>query len=174
MGMLFRKATLDDIAALAALVNRSYRSGEGWTHEAELLDGSRISGEMLAQLFAEPNSHLETVWQGAELLGCVHLRNTSSCHLGLLTVDTARQQQGIGRLLLDRARELALGWKCPSILLTVIAQRSELVAYYERRGYRVTGRCFPFPYQEPVGRAKRHDLELLEMGLDLTIAGNRC
>ena len=172
--MQFRKAIVDDIEAIAALVNRSYRSGEGWTHEGELLDGSRINSEMLAQLLTEPDSHLETLWSGPQLLGCVHLRRTSSCHLGLLTVDTGHQQQGLGRQLLDRAKEVALGWNCPSIVLTVIAQRTELVAYYERRGYLATGLRFPFPYQEPVGRAKRLDLELLEMSLNLAVSPLGC
>jgi hypothetical protein len=41
----------------------------------------------------------------------------------------------------------------------VIAQRTELIAWYERRGYRRTGETWPFPYHELIeGRALRDDL----------------
>jgi hypothetical protein len=32
--------------------------------------------------------------------------------------------------------------------MTVIAQRTELIAWYERRGYRATGKTQPFPYED--------------------------
>ncbi len=164
----FRKATAANIELLADLINASYRSGEGWTHEAELLVGPRISSAALAQLLEAPNSHLETAWSGIQLLGCVHLRRVAPCQLGLLSVHPAHQQRGLGRELLERAKELARSWNCPSIFLTVISQRPELVAYYERRGYWASGQRFPFPFHEAVGQASRDDLELIEMSLDLT------
>ena len=43
--------------------------------------------------------------------------------------------------------------------MTVIVQRTELIAWYERRGYRRTGTCQPFPYDDPrFGLPKRDDL----------------
>ena len=44
--------------------------------------------------------------------------------------------------------------------MTVISKRAELIAFYERRGYRRTGETEPFPYgQERFGVPKVDDLE---------------
>jgi hypothetical protein len=43
--------------------------------------------------------------------------------------------------------------------LTVIAQRAELIAWYERRGYLHTGEQRPFPYGDArFGLPRRDDL----------------
>ncbi|MFM2420692.1 MAG: hypothetical protein RL385_5415, partial [Pseudomonadota bacterium] len=48
--------------------------------------------------------------------------------------------------------------------MTVIAQRSELIAWYGRRGYQVTGERSPFPYGEPrFGLPKRPDLYFMTL-----------
>ena len=49
--------------------------------------------------------------------------------------------------------------------MTVIVQRDELIAWYERRGYVRTGRFKPFPYGDTrFGLPRRDDLrfEVLE------------
>jgi len=54
--------------------------------------------------------------------------------------------------------------------MTVLAQRPELIAWYERRGYRRTGAVKPFPYgDERLGIPRRDDLEfaVLEKWMDL-------
>jgi hypothetical protein len=46
--------------------------------------------------------------------------------------------------------------------MTVIAQRAELIAWYERRGYVRTGETRPFPYgDERFGRPLRDDLHFV-------------
>ena len=43
--------------------------------------------------------------------------------------------------------------------MTVITQRRELIAWYERRGYTVTGESRPFPHSdERFGLPRRTDL----------------
>jgi hypothetical protein len=43
--------------------------------------------------------------------------------------------------------------------MTVIVQRPELIAWYERRGYRRTGERKPFPYgDQRFGLPRRDDL----------------
>jgi len=50
----------------------------------------------------------------------------------------------------------------------VIRQRDELIAWYERRGYRRTGRTEPFPYgDERAGIPKQDDLEFVVMEKEL-------
>jgi len=46
--------------------------------------------------------------------------------------------------------------------MTVIRQRPELIAWYERRGYRLTGERRSFPYgDERFGQPNRDDLEFV-------------
>jgi hypothetical protein len=50
-------------------------------------------------------------------------------------------------------------WAATAMIMTVIAQRAELIAWYERRGYRQTGETEPFPYgNERYGVPRRPDL----------------
>jgi hypothetical protein len=43
--------------------------------------------------------------------------------------------------------------------MTVVAQRTDLIAWYLRRGYAATGETRPFPYgDERFGRPRRDDL----------------
>jgi hypothetical protein len=56
-------------------------------------------------------------------------------------------------------------WKLPAMRMTVIDVRDELIAFYERRGYRRTGIKKPFPATDPrFGIPRRDDLrfEVLE------------
>lgn len=152
----FKKATQDDAEGLTDLINHSYRNRASWTHECDLLDGQRITREAVVKLI---DSHLETAWLDGELVGCVHLDGGS---LGLLSVRPDRQTRGVARRLLERAHELCRSWNHTEVSLTVLAQRPELIAYYQRRGYRLSGKRLPFPVDDEVGQPKR-DLELLEM-----------
>ena len=48
---------------------------------------------------------------------------------------------------------------CDEMQMTVISIRDELIAWYERRGYRRTGKYKPFPYGDArFGIPKRDDL----------------
>ena len=55
--------------------------------------------------------------------------------------------------------------------MTVLAQRLDLIAWYERRGYRPTGENQPFPYGDPrFGIPKRPDLSFMVLAKPLTDA----
>ena len=84
----------------------------------------------------------------------------TGCYLGLLTVSPTLQSGGIGRQLLDAAEEWASEhWASQSVHMTVIVQRVELIAWYERSGYVRTGERKPFPYgDERFGLPRRADL----------------
>ena len=56
--------------------------------------------------------------------------------------------------------------------MTVIRQRAELIAYYERRGYRRTGEERPFPYgDQRFGLPRRPDLSFIVMEKALEPSG---
>ena len=151
---LIRRATPADGRPLHALINRAYRGAEsrsGWTHEADYLEGERISAEAVASILADARETMLVASDGERLIGCVQLgdRGGGFAHLGLLTVDPGLQAAGLGKRLLAAAEGKAAGLGATCVELTVVHRRTELIAYYERRGYALTGERRAFPYPLP-------------------------
>ena len=145
-----RLASPNDAPALQALVQRAYR-GEaaraGWTHEADLLDGERVSLAEVAALLAAPSERILVAEEDDAPIGCVRVAGLGEgrAYLGMLAVEPGRQAGGLGRALVGAAEQFARDTlRASHIEMTVIDSRAELIAWYQRRGYRATGTC-PFP-----------------------------
>lgn len=165
--MNIRDAVLADVPALHQLIESAYRGDEarrGWSHEANLLDGQRTDLEALQAILADPKQRM-LVAQAEALIACVALRDRGDgvAYLGMLTVSPARQAGGLGRIMLHEAEIAAkIDWNATRIEMTVIKQRGDLIAWYERRGYALTGERRPFPYgDERFGLPRRPDLEFV-------------
>jgi GNAT superfamily N-acetyltransferase len=164
IGLATRAATAGDAPALVTLVNSAYRgdsSKRGWTSEADLLGGQRIDVEGLTATIATPGNIILVHEQDHEPVGCVHIERTGeACFLGMLTIRPTMQGTGLGRQLLEAAERWAIEhWSSRSVRMTVIVQRTELITWYERRGYIRTGEHKPFPYgDERFGLPRRADL----------------
>ncbi|MFD8671201.1 GNAT family N-acetyltransferase, partial [Streptomyces microflavus] len=67
---------------------------------------------------------------------------------------------GLGTVnIAEAARTARESWGVTEMQMTVISAREELIAWYERRGYRRTGQLTPFPYgDERFGIPQRDDL----------------
>jgi ribosomal protein S18 acetylase RimI-like enzyme len=160
-------ATLADVPALATLINRAYRgaaTAQSWTTEAHLLDGPRIGEEHLHEMLYAPNTLLlkQQTIDGA-LMGCVYLQvQGPTLYLGTLAVAPEAQGQGIGRLLLLTAENYAREQGCTYLKISVLSARPELLAWYERHGYRRTGAAEAFPDTRAFG-TPRQPLTLLEL-----------
>jgi ribosomal protein S18 acetylase RimI-like enzyme len=146
----YRAALAADAAAIAQLVNSAYRgdsSRQGWTTEADLLVGDRINADQVRELILADDSVILLCLHNAQLSGCVHLQKIDgAAYLGMFVVKPERQGSGIGKQFMLAAETLAhQSWQVQSIWMTVITLRHELIAYYERRGYRRTGQFKPFP-----------------------------
>lgn len=147
----FRTATAADVPALRALVERAYRGAtakRGWTHEADLLDGERTSDTELAETIAEAKARVLLARIDGKLAGTVTIRDLDNgrAYLGMLCVDPDMQTEGLGRALIADAEDRAADeFGANVISMTVIDARTELIAYYERRGYARTGELRPFP-----------------------------
>jgi ribosomal protein S18 acetylase RimI-like enzyme len=148
-----------------ALVESAYRgeaSRAGWTTEAHLLDGQRTDAAGVLATIGHPRERIILAFDGDALVGSVLLRDESggSAYVGMLAVRPLLQGRGTGRALLAEAERIAasdLG--ATTMRMTVIPLRTELVAWYERQGYRATGEQEPFPYgDERFGRPRRDDL----------------
>jgi ribosomal protein S18 acetylase RimI-like enzyme len=169
----FRAATTADIPALLALVTSAYRgdaSRNGWTSEADLIDGERIDAEALQADLARTRSSILLAERGDQLAACAHVADDNgNGYFGMFAVDPNQQGGGLGSLVLAEAENYAAReWGVTEMQMTVIDVRAELIAFYERRGYARTGIKKPFPYgNEHVGTPKRDDLqfEVLEKTL---------
>lgn len=173
----YRIAQETDIPQLNLLVNSAYRgetSKQGWTYEADLLDGQRIDVVMLQDII---NSDQDVIYLGFvadKLFGCAHLRQeANNAYIGMLTIQPELQAHGLGKNLLANAEQwIRHTWSCNFIEMTVIQMRTELIAWYERRGYIVTAERRPFPYGDlRFGKPKLQDLEfiVLQKNLDAVI-----
>ena len=173
--MTFRAATHADTPALVALVESAYRgdmSKQGWTTEADMLDGRRTGADDIEACIARPQSRIVIAERATddgtpELLACAHVAvEDGTGYFGMFSVRPNLQGAGIGKAVLSEAERIAHDeWKVPTMRMTVIDIRDELIAFYERRGYRRTGIKKPFPYgDERFGVPKRDDLrfEVLE------------
>jgi GNAT superfamily N-acetyltransferase len=165
-------ATSADYPEIARLMNSGYRgesSRAGWTTEADYFDGERINPDSLAQQLSEtPGRLMLTLRDDTGLLGCVYLElacgaDQRGCYLGMLTVRPATQARGIGRKLLLSAENYARTKGALRMTLGVLNPREELMAWYERRGYKRTGETAPFPYttQAAKEKPKRDDLHFI-------------
>jgi ribosomal protein S18 acetylase RimI-like enzyme len=169
----FRDATCDDVPELVTLVTSAYRgevSKQGWTTEADMLDGERIDPEVLLRDIERPRSRVVLAERGGVMLACAHVAEDDGAgYFGMFSVRPELQGAGLGKQLLAEAERIVRDdWHLPAMRMTVIDIRDELIAFYERRGYRRTGIHKAFPYGDPrYGIPKRDDLrfEVLEKRL---------
>ncbi|KIF06734.1 GCN5 family acetyltransferase, partial [Streptomyces sp. RSD-27] len=160
----FRSAVEEDVPALVALVESAYRgdaSRAGWTTEADYLDGQRTDPGGVGAIIADPDSTLLVVERGDELVACCQLEHRGDhAYFGMFAVRPGLQGAGLGKEVMAEAERRAReDWKVAEMRMTVVNVREELIAYYERRGYRRTGELSPFPYgDERFGIPLRDDL----------------
>ena len=166
----FETARPEQALKISDLVNSAYRgdsSKVGWTTEADLLGGQRTDEESIKNIIlAEDNSiELAIDSENAQILGLVHLKRESheTLYFGMLTVLPEAQSRGLGKLLIEHIENCARKNKLKNIRISVINYRTELIAYYERRGFKATGLFEPFPADNPLfGIPKVKDIKLLE------------
>lgn len=168
MPLQYRQATKQDVEIITELTNISYRgdaSRAGWTTEADLLTGDRINSTDVAQLIGKDDSMILLCLQDDVVVGSVHLKRTGdSAYLGMFVVQPVLQGGGIGKQFMEQAERAAqTQWNVKKIWMNVISVRSELIAYYQRRGYVLTGRTEPFPEEVPDERLLVKNLQFVEM-----------
>jgi len=171
--LTFRPAQDNDATAVAALVNSGYRgdvSRAGWTTEADYLVGKRTDDQEVRQLIATPGSMILLCLRSDEVIGSVHLqKDGEAAYLGMFVVRPTLQGRGIGKKFLNAAEAaVKRTWNARKIYMTVISLREQLIAYYERRGYRRTGKFKPFPIEDKRSTVLVDNLqfEVLEKTLD--------
>lgn len=179
--MFFRKATPLDVPALLPLIISAYRgdsSRKGWTSEADFLDDERIDeagllaklnhpdGQILMAFLsdagADANTTTTTTTTSApKLLACCEIlrqdpapseTTAPMAYFGLFAVEPRLQNGGVGRRVLEEAERVAREEIGARVMeLTTLWMRTELIAWYERRGFKlIEGETKPFPYEDLV------------------------
>ncbi len=174
--MLLSPAVELDYLAIVDLANQAYRGTgpvTGWSTEAAYIEGLRLTEAMLrADLAAKPDAHLMVLREAPNcpFLGTVWLEATSpeTWYLGLLTIRPDIQNRQLGRTLLTFAEDFVKEQGGIRIRMTVVSVRDTLIAWYQRRGYCLTGQTQPFPYgDERFGRPLRDDMHFAVLEKEL-------
>ncbi|MFF0156764.1 GNAT family N-acetyltransferase [Streptomyces sp. NPDC005263] len=161
----FREATDADVDDLVALIESAYRgdsSRTGWTTEADILQGQRTDPQGVLDVIKAADSRLLTVEREGRIVACCQLEHRGDhAYFGMFAVSPAAQGGGLGKVIIAEAeRQAREAWGATEMHMTVISVRDDLIAWYERRGYRRTGRMTPFPYgDERFGVPQRDDLQ---------------
>lgn len=162
--LTYRDAAEADVPALVALIESAYRgesSRAGWTSEADILGGQRTDPQGVREVITAAGSRLMIVERDGEPVACCQLEHRGdAAYFGMFAVRPDLQGAGLGRRIIAEAERSAREtWGVAEMHMTVISVREDLIAWYERRGYRRTGRMTPFPYgDERFGIPRRDDL----------------
>lgn len=165
----FRKATITDSESITSLVNSAYRgeyAKNGWTTEANLLDGQRTDSAKIQEMILAAHSQIILVNEDNvtdKIIGCINvIEEPNALYFGMLTVEPLMQNRGIAKLLLKHVEELAKKLNFNTLRMTVIIGRQELVDFYERLGFVKTGQTEAFPEDPRYGVPKSGKLILEE------------
>lgn len=175
----FRVANHADAEAIAALVNSAYRpesGATGWTHESNLVEGKRTSAAQILAILSKHHSVILLGLNNAAIAACVHIaKDGKLSQIGMLAVNPILQGAGAGKHMLAAAEKYAssvFGAEKSSML--VVSARTELIAFYLRRGYHKTGIVLDYPISAGAGIPKHPEMkiEILEKSLLSPIPDN--
>jgi GNAT superfamily N-acetyltransferase len=174
--MFLARAVEADYLAIVDLVNLAFRGvglSSSWNSEADFIEGQRLTESLLREdVAAKPDALLLTYREdpNGELVGTAWLepKENAVWYLGLLTVRPDLQKKQMGRELLAAAEDFAKQHGARRIRMSVVNVRTTLIAWYERRGYALTGETQPFPYADlRFGRPLRDDLHFVMLEKDI-------
>jgi len=137
-----RLAVPSDAEQITAVINAAFRIVEGF-----FIDGNRITLEEVRQSFAR--GVFLVAGDEAALSGCVYVEPRGErAYLGLLSVDPARQQKGLGSRLMTAAEEYGRRQGARFMDIYIVNLRTDLSPFYNERGYFENGTT-PFPPDVP-------------------------
>ena len=165
----FYKAELVDAEAIAKLINSAYRgetSRKGWTTEADILDGLRTTTSEIGKTIKRDNTFILIGVYRDEIVATIccewqELAFKDTVHFGMIAVKPSLQNKGYGKTLIQAAEAICLReWRVVGFHMAVISIRHELIAFYERLGYKRTGEFADFPVKSDLWQPKVDGLNL--------------
>ena len=141
------------------------QSERSWTTEKAFIDGTRITNKQLSEDLSRSNFKL-FVGENEQglLVACIGLSlDHNSVEIGTFAIDSSVQNLGYGKQMLNYVEVyVAQSYMDVRDLIMVLHVRSELIAYYQRRGYQITGHTAPYPVNANVGQPLV-PIQLIEM-----------
>lgn len=173
---IFRAAIKLDAEVITNLVNKAYRpesGASGWTHESDLVSGSRTNVDQVVDIISKPDSVILLGIKESEIVACIHIeKDGSNSYIGMFAVSSILQGAGVGKQMLAYAEWYASeNFSSDKFIMVVVSSRSELISFYQRRGYQKTGSIMDYPLSAGAGIPKYTGLkiEILEKRSDITI-----
>jgi ribosomal protein S18 acetylase RimI-like enzyme len=153
-----------DVESIVSLVDAAYRGEDlgGWTTEAHLLGGQRTDAEAVAETLAAPGNMVLLAELDGDLAACIKLtKQGDRAELGMIAVWPKLQGRGIGAAIIREAERICRDeFGSKDIRMHVLHMRHDILAWYERLGYKPTSERVLFPYgDERFGIPKRDDLK---------------
>lgn len=158
--MKLEMANADEAHQISELLNLAYRGTQGWTTENDLVDGDRSTIQDVK--IAIESSMFLTYKIEHNLIACICLEEKDNeVYIGSFAVHPAHQADGLGKYILNKAESYAMSkLTVTKFTMVVLSERTELISFYERRGYKKTGLCKEYPKHLNVGKPKQHDLTI--------------
>jgi ribosomal protein S18 acetylase RimI-like enzyme len=173
---IFRAANKLDAEVIADLINKAYRpesGASGWTHESDLVSGSRTNVDQVVAIISKPDSIILLGIKGSEIVTCIHIeKDGSNSYIGMFAVNPTLQGAGVGKQMLAYAEWYASeNFSSNRFIMVVVSSRSELISFYQRRGYQKTGSIMDYPLSAGTGIPKYTGLkvEILRKRSDITV-----
>ena len=161
--MKLELATIDEAERINDLLNLAYRGKKGWTTEANLVNGNRSTVSDV-KLSIE-NSIFLIYKSNTDVVACICLeKDADEVYIGAFAVHPDRQAEGLGKSILMEAEIYAINTlKAKKLVMVVLSQRTELIAFYERRGYQRLGIKKEYPLHLNVGTPKSKYLSIEQL-----------
>ena len=151
------------LTELHVLINRAYRGIDGqgrWTTEHHLVEGERIRIGDLKQLILSDDVSFFAGFRNNYPVCCIAVKQFADrLELGTFAVEPSLHGQGIGSSLLDYT-EKAMHHHGIPYEVNVVTDNTNLIAFYQRRGYQDNGVKQAYPVARHVGIPKMPGLTL--------------
>lgn len=164
------RASVDQSQAICELLNSAYRGTGGWTTESNIISGNRTNLHEIKAAIKLPNSYFFVVYQSNRLASCIHItKKDDHAQFGFFAVQPSLQGNGLGTYVLKQAEIFAKTClHSKKLLMIVVSQRTELIAFYERRGYQRTGQIEDLPVSIGIPKQAHLTIDYLEKSIATT------
>lgn len=163
--MKLERAYTTDALEICELLNLAYRGTEGWTTESALVKGNRCSEKDITSDINKPNNNLLVYKADGSIQACISVQKSgNSAYIGAFAVHPKLQSSGLGKAVLDLAEQYAVThFKPEQFIMVALSSRTELIEYYERRGYQRNGNIKAYPTHLNVGVPLNSNLTIEEL-----------
>jgi len=128
--MTVRRAERAEAPELMRVINAAFKPAESFFVDGDRIDLENVRGHFDTGMFLVTE----------DLGGVVYVEPRGDrAYFGLLSVDPARQGNGVGKKLIAAAEDYERGLGCGVMDIHVVNLRTELPPFYRGLGYEVTG-----------------------------------